>query len=921
MIKLGATMYRYTARMMVTLFAVLNCAFPLQAGLHDIHPTPQQMGILADEPLQIQGSLYLVVADAPNTSEQKAIIEAARLIEQSLLLPPITVSWSNYSGELPALWMAASGSLPALEAALDSVDIPSMSSNPPPEGYHLYVEQDRILLLGRDSNGLRYGMLSLTKLVSTFNGMAFIDRVYIRDWPDLPRRIITFNSTLYPATDVDEFFTRLHQAYENRMNEVEWNNKFIMDGNIQYSEFRMRAIAARDCVRALDMKLVMSADRTGVIVENKCWSEAAPVIGQPFSIAGDTARAFTDPTVPIINSDFDVFYNGEFNGWINSHVTYPTISRDTYQRHHGAASMKISPSPGDEWDDPKVLQYVPVEPYRLYKVSFWYKTSNFSGRIWILFFRPHTPQMIAWWWTKPSATSSWKKATVDVHSLSLDTLQIYLGAFQAQSGTLWIDELVIEERNPIWLLQRDDTPLHAYEEPGHIPLTEGTDFIIEEKSSKDYGDCYTHYPTIRRVPGGRLSNGDQITIDWHCAFRYEGWRESPCFSLLEPLAYYQQCVALCDSLFNPDGFKIHLNEISLVNWDSACLSRNETPAQIVGSYTRQMYNIIQARRPGAPVQIYGDMFNPFNQGVEYIRAVNGSMLGSLFELPTTMTLLALPGDENLDSSLNYFSQHGYPSIVAHNGADNLLTGLKRAEAARSYAGCQGTSFYDWEWSPYDSIPHLASMAWNLGPHILHKPIAFSDSASVAHISAEIYPDDEPPSLEINLTSMTVHYRLLPGGSWQASSLSPDGADLYSANINLTAPGTSGLEYYIEAGDSRGRTHTAPADAPFSTFEAKFPEYPGEETSEELEAPVATISFTKGRIVVRWKPVVGATAYEVHGATNAEFTPSPSTFLTTISAPFTVYVEMLPLSMLPDQFFYRVVAVKSTKPAENYITTR
>ena len=913
-------MNRSTYRMMVTLFAVLSCAFPLRAGLHDIHPPPQQMGILADEPLQIQGSLYLIVADAPNTSEQKAIVEAERLIEQSLLLPPITVSWSNYGGELPALWMAASGSLPALEAALDSVDIPSMSSNPPPEGYHLYVEQDRILLLGRDSNGLRYGMLSLAKLTSAFNGMAFIDRVYIRDWPDLPRRIITFNTTLYPASDLDEFFTRLHQAYENRMNEVEWNNKFIMDGNIQWTTYRMRALAARDCVRVLDMKLIMSADRTGGTVENKCWHEGAPVIGQPLLIASDTARAITNPAVPIINSDFETFHNGEFSGWWNSHATYPTISRDTYQKHHGAASMKISPSPGDRYHDPKVEQFVPVEPYRLYNVSFWYKTSNYSGKIWILFFRPHTPQKITWWWTKPSATSSWKKATIEVHSFMCDTIQIYLGAFGAQSGTLWIDELTIEEINPIWLLQRDDTPFHAYEEPGHVPLTEGTDFIIEENFSKDFGDCYTHHPTIRRVPGGRLSNGDQITIDWYCAFRYEGWRESPCFSLLEPLAYYQQWISLCDSLFNPDGFKIHLNEISLANWDPACIARNETPAQIVGSYARQMYNIIQARRPGAPVQIYGDMFDPYDQGIEYIRAVNGSMLGSLFELPTTITLLALT-QGNIHQSLNYFSQNGYPSIAAHNGSRTLLAGLNNAEAARSYASCQGTSFYDWEWSPYDSIPHLASMAWNLGPHILHKPIAFSDSASVAHISAEIYPDDEPPSLEINLTSMTVHYRLLPGGSWQTSSLSPDGADLYSADINLTAPGTSGLEYYIEAGDSRSRTHTAPADAPFSTFEAKFPEYPGEETSDLLEAPVATISFTKGHIVVRWTPVAGATGYEVYGAAKAEFTPSPSTFLTTISAPFTVYVEMLPLSMLPDQFFYRVVAVNSQKPPTDYMTSR
>ncbi|MBU1936117.1 carbohydrate binding domain-containing protein, partial [bacterium] len=778
MIKVSATMYRSMIHMMVTVFAVLSFAIPLQAGLHDILPTPQQMGFLADEPLQIQGSLYLVVADAPNVSEQKAIVEAERLIEQNLLLPPMTVSWSNYGGELPALWMATSGSLPALEAALDSVNIPSMSSNPPPEGYHLYVDQNRILLLGRDSNGLRYGMLSLTKLISTFSGMAFIDRVYIRDWPDLPRRIITFNTRVYSeSNDLDSLYKRLYQAYEVKMNEVEWNNTAIVNGNIRYPDFRIPAMAARDSIRSLDMKLIMSADATGVMVPNACWQEGAPVIGQKFTISSDTAKAVMDPVVTISNPSFESFSNYKFQGWTNSHASYPVISRDYSTKHHGSYSMKISTYPEYPYDDPKVFQYVPVQPHRIYHISFWYKTSSYTGKVMIMFYRPDNEQRINWWKTKPPSTGNWTKITIEVHSFETDTLLIYLGAFESSNGTLWIDDFTIEERNPIWLLQREDTPLQIYKEPGHILLTEGDDYIIQDNSSTDYSGCYYESPKIRRVYGGRLANGNQISMNWYCAFRYEKFRKSPCFTLLEPLAFYQQCVSLCDSMFNPDGFKIHLNEISVCNRDAVCTARNLTPAQIVGSYARQMYNIIQARRPGASVQIYADMFDPFDQGTEVIRAINGSMLGSLFELPTTMTMLTLTGDQNsvVDSSLNYFSQHGYSSIAAHNGMRELLAGLKQAEAARSYAGCQGISFYDFEWSPYDSIPNIASMAWNLGPHILHTPITFSDSASTAHITAEIYPDNQPPSLQINLTTTSVHYRLLPGGSWQTKPLSSDGA--------------------------------------------------------------------------------------------------------------------------------------------------
>jgi hypothetical protein len=289
--------------------------------------------------------------------------------------------------------------------------------------------------------------------------------------------------------------------------------------------------------------------------------------------------------------------------------------------------------------------------------------------------------------------------------------------------------------------------------------------------------------------------------------------------------------------------------------------------------------------------------------------MNGSTTNSLNELNgLPITLLGLYG-EKADSSLGYFSQQGFPSIAAHGGT-SLQVGLTETEAARRYkgGGCQGASLYSWVWSDYDSIPSFASMAWNLGPHILHKPIAFTDSVATVRISAEIFADHQPSYLQVNLTTTRIQYRLLPGGSWQTANLVSQGADLYSVDINLATPGTSGIEYYIEAKDSRNRTHTAPADAPFSTFSASFPKYGGEERITILESPTATMTIVDGKPVVRWTPVKGATAYEVHTGPEPDFTPTPFTLRTTIASPGTVYVEMLPWSMLPERLYYRIVAI-------------
>lgn len=909
-------MSRRIVRLIFFCLTALWFLAPLYAGLRDILPPPQQMGLLSDEPMQLQGSLYLAVANGLDAEENKVVREAVRFIENGLRVSPIVTSWSDYHGENPSLWMAMVGDLPALEAALDSVEIPAMSNMPPPEGYHLYVGRDRILLLGRDLNGLRYGLLSLSKLMAFFGGQRSIDRVYIRDWPDLSRRIITFNSDLRQAGDIDSLLTRLHQAHELRMNEVEWNNTYSGRGTDWDPTYLQRAIIARDSIKALGMKLYMSADRTGAVVDNMCWQEGLPVLGQSLIISSDTALAAPNPPLTVVNPGFEEFVNQQFVGWGNSQANYPTISQDTIQKHGGRGSLKLQ-WPGNQQS--KVYQYLPIQPNRLFRISFWYKTSGFSGYVRVLLFRTEcNNQQIFVHYFKPSATSEWTQVNLEVHSMMCDTLLLHFGAWLWNGGTLWLDDFSMQEMNPVWMLRRDDTPLAIYEEPGHILLQEGStgDYVVEETYSQSYGDCYVHYPRIRRVQGGRLTNGDRISMDWYCGYAYrttpDEYRRTVCFSLLEPLAYYQQKVSNCDSLFHPDGFKIHINEVPVANWDPSCTSRGIMPGELLGSYVRRMYDIIQARRPGIPVQVYGDMFDPYHNARDCHWGVNGSVSGSLSELEgIPITLLGLLGDK-VDSSLNYFSQEGFPSIAAHNGGGTLQVGLIEAEAARRHkgGGCQGASFFAWYWGYYDSIPSFASTTWNLGPHILHKPIVFTDSAATAHIAAEIYADRQPPYLQINLTTIRLQYRLLPGGSWQAANLVSQGADVHAADINLATPGTSGIEYYIEAKDSRGRTHTAPADAPFSTFSANFPEYGGGERIEILESPVATMTIADGRPVVRWAPVKGATAYEVHAGPEPFFTPSPSTLRTTIASPGTVYVEMLPWSMLPERLFYRIVAKDS-----------
>ena len=226
--------------------------------------------------------------------------------------------------------------------------------------------------------------------------------------------------------------------------------------------------------------------------------------------------------------------------------------------------------------------------------------------------------------------------------------------FTKGTSSFWIDDISLETTDLQNVVRREDTPLEVYSLPDRVFLAEDVDYRVVETYAINYTQ-YVRTPRLERVSGGRLSVGDTVTINWSCAIKYQGVRQTPCFSLLEPLLEYQENIRHVDSLLHPDGFKIHMNEVSYANYDAACTHRNMTPGELVGSYCRQMYQIIQARRPNAPVRIYGDAFDVFVKDVRAMPVTTSTWtVGSLQELPAPVEVMCMEGySSNVDSSLNY----------------------------------------------------------------------------------------------------------------------------------------------------------------------------------------------------------------------------------------------------------------------------
>lgn len=870
-------------------FCLIITATPALCGLRDIIPRPQQMGSIAELPMVVTGSFYLVMPDEPTETELLVEEEVIRLFQENTHRTPISVAFSQFTFDIPSIWVGTADRFPALSEALASTHLTGMDSLTHSEEYQIYVEENRVLLLGEDERALRWGALSLIKLVGDFNGAMSIDRVYIRDWPDFSERIATVNCAMRVDYHYDYAAAIADSAYQYKMNEIEWNESEL--GNAPETMtpwtrafFFPHAVEFKQKLSDRGQKLSVSVDRTGKTVDDLSWQEAIPIT--------NTKMRVTSTALDVIPDCYNIqIGNGDFESWSGSQPAVWTayrdylwshFSRDMSIRHSGTSSLRIQ-TPGSTLT---LRQWISVQPYGYYNLRFWCKTSGFSGNF---FLDAQGPSPVINAVIKMSSshlsfasTQNWTEYVIPFSSYHLDSLKLLIGVNTLSAGTIWLDDIRIEAADLTRLVRRSDTPLNVYEEPGHILRTEGVDYRVVEQYSESC-ENYVREPRLERIPGGALYLNDVVSVDWGCAVNFQNCRNTVCFSLLEPLEAYQNKIRIADSTVSPDGFKIHINEISYAGHDQLCQSRGLTPAQLVGQYCNNMYNIIQARRPGAPVRIYGDPFDYYSYDPRAMRTntspwtagENGE--GTLSQISNDIVIMAMgTSTSDIDSTFMIYEQYGFSTVVALMADRTTESLLRPSLKARCYPGCQGLMVYGW-FNVQSIMDIVGSLSWNTGPYIQHSPAVLETSSDSVRISAEIWSDSLGESSNASIVSALIRYRWLPSGNWIEMGMSSAATDHYAAAIPPSNSSPEGMEYAIIAQDSRGEVRHAPAGTDES-FTAHFSASVPDRVDRTVMQITPMITQVGDYTLVEWKPLSSAECYEVHLGPRPDFSENSSTLL-------------------------------------------
>lgn len=866
----------------ITPFIILTCGDAhLYAGLNDIRPRPQQMGLLAVSPLVLDGAFTLVMPDNPTAIESFLRDEAVAELTALMGVPPVYTPFSQWTGQAGGILIGTPERFPALVDSLLASGIPGLGVISRDEEYQLLVGNRNIFLAGKDHLGMEWGLFSLVDLMGQVNGQTTVDRAYVRDWPDLPKRVCTVNTSVRIQSQFDYADSLFNFAYHSKMNEIEWNDQD--GGNPVRSNFaNSSALELRQRIRRRGQFLTMGVDRTGLWVPQRSWQEGVPIVSMPMTV-GSTGFTAVSYGISATNGGFESWTNNRPNSWeMYPESNYSLISRDNVTRHSGSSSIKWANMTADYPGDRTVRQKVHFGPYRLIKAKFWYKTSNFSSRIRVLIHgddpvnNHFENQRIS-----VPANTDWTQLEVLFSVYHDDSAEVWIGPNEYSTGTLWIDDLTFENAGLTNMIRRADTPLRVYKQPGNTLMTEGVDYSVTELSTPF--ENFVTSPKLTRINGGALSVGNQVTVDWYTAILYQTGRMTVCWSMLEPLEFYQQQIRNCDSLLAPHGFKIHINEVTLANYDQNCTSRGMTPGQLVGAYVNQMYNIIQARRPGVHVRSYGDAFDVWVKD-NRCQPVTTSpwTVGALQQVNPNVEMMVMTDySRNMDSSCVYFNDNGSPVIIAYYGTNSFQKAVQGAVIARRAANCTGMQIYDWDLGKFQKLPEFASLGWNLGPFFVHTPPVYSSRPDTVFLTCEMWTDSFTLQEPTSITSRRLTYRFLPGGNWTTITPAPSAPRSYSSALIPPGNATS-LEYYFVATDHREQTRSLPPDAPSVVYRVQIPESVPNNDLDLREYNRGTVPRVNGQLI-EWDPVSGAEAYEVHLSSEFELCRREQTLLVVVPA--------------------------------------
>jgi len=460
----------------------------------------------------------------------------------------------------------------------------------------------------------------------------------------------------------------------------------------------------------------------GLLAHDPNLAEGLPVTDAPFVAKRGEAVLATDGAAHFVNGDLEDVKGDRFAGFSFQDDPGTTTFADRDTTHGGKVACRMQdPGKGTSHGNCRLSQRVKLRPHACYRFSCWVKTKDLrpAGGFRLLALGKGGQALTFFSEGALKPTEDWKNVEVVFNSLDEGEITLYVGQWGGQGGTLWVDDLKLEELGLVNVLRRDGCPLTVTSADGKTVYAEGKDYLPVRDAKlgqEPYAGEYSFghaAPALQLPPNSRIKDGDRLRVSWYHPVLIHGEQVMCCLS--EPKVYdlLKDQAKRVHELLKPKTWFLSHDEVRVAGWCRACRDTKKTPGQLLADNVSRCVKVIRALDPKAEVVVWSDMFDPHHNAVDRYYLVNGSLEGSWKGLPEDVVIANWNGGKAA-ASLKWFAGRGHPQVMAgyyDEGPDNFKRWRAAAKGVPKVAGFLYTT---WQ-HKYDDLEATAQQMRDEAP--------------------------------------------------------------------------------------------------------------------------------------------------------------------------------------------------------------
>ncbi|HEY7424174.1 MAG TPA: hypothetical protein VH682_08055 [Gemmataceae bacterium] len=443
----------------------------------------------------------------------------------------------------------------------------------------------------------------------------------------------------------------------------------------------------------------------GLLAHDPNLAEGMPVQSAPFVIKDGVAVLAPGSAPRLVNGGLEQVKGDRFAGFSLQDDPGKTSFADHEIHHGGKVSCRMQDiDKQSSHGNCRLAQRVKVRPHACYRFSCWVKTRDLAPLSAFHLLALGTSKgnrALTFHESKLKPTQDWTQLDVVFNSLDENEVQLYAGQWNGRTGTLWVDDLALEELALVNVLRRPGCPLVVTTEDGTTVYEEGKDFqpVSDPKLGNDpYAGQYSFAhqgATLRLTDKSRIKEGDKIRISWYHPVLVHGSQMMCCLSEPKVVELLRDQARRVNDLLHPQTFFMSHDEVRVANWCATCQKTHQTPGALFAANVGRCVEILKDLNPRARIVVWSDMFDPHHNAVDRYFLANGSLRESWKGLPEDVVIANWNGGKARDS-LKWFAERGHAQIIAgyyDHGLDNLR---KWNAAAKGVPKVTGFMYTTWD---------------------------------------------------------------------------------------------------------------------------------------------------------------------------------------------------------------------------------